>query len=79
MFLLLAAGFGYNLVTILVVTAQSVQPQAPACGGNQRPALTHAARPFVEPGGLRNFNDDLRFAEQKLGWNGLDGQIYMPH
>jgi hypothetical protein len=35
-------------------------------------------RQFVEPGGVRDFDEDLRFAEQKTGWKGPDGQIYKP-
>ncbi len=35
-------------------------------------------RQYVEPGGTRNFDEDLRFAELKGGWKGPDGQLYQP-
>jgi hypothetical protein len=33
-------------------------------------------RQFIEPGGKRNFDEDLRFAEQKGRWRGPDGNFY---
>lgn len=35
-------------------------------------------RQFIEPGGTRNFDEDLRFAEWKGGWRGPDGVVYKP-
>jgi len=35
-------------------------------------------RQFIEPGGIRVFDEDLRFAELKGGWRGPDGEIYYP-
>jgi hypothetical protein len=35
-------------------------------------------RQYIEPGGVRTFDEDLRFAERKDGWKGPDGQIYTP-
>ena len=33
-------------------------------------------RQFVEPGGERHFDEDLRFSEHKTGWRGPDGEMY---
>lgn len=35
-------------------------------------------RQYVEPGGTRKFDEDLRFAEASGGWKGPDGTIYKP-
>jgi len=35
-------------------------------------------RQFVEPGGSRKFDEDIRFAELKGGWKGPDGVLYRP-
>ena len=35
-------------------------------------------RQYIEPGGVRTFDEDLRFAERKDGWKGRDGQVYKP-
>jgi len=36
------------------------------------------ARQFVERGGTRSFDENLRFAEIKGAWQGLDGRFYKP-
>lgn len=35
-------------------------------------------RQYVEPGGKRFFDEDLRFAELRGGWKGPDGVLYKP-
>jgi hypothetical protein len=35
-------------------------------------------RQFIEPGGVRTFDEDLRFAELKGAWRGPDGEYYRP-
>jgi hypothetical protein len=35
-------------------------------------------RQYVEPGGKRAFDEDLRFAELRGGWKGPDGVLYKP-
>jgi hypothetical protein len=35
-------------------------------------------RQFIEPGGVRTFDEDLRFAELKGAWRGPDGEYYKP-
>lgn len=35
-------------------------------------------RQFIEPGGVRTFDEDLRFAELKGAWRGPDGAYYKP-
>ncbi len=62
-------------------------PAAPArpsdCSDDPYFSLIRDTRPlpgrqYVEPGGRRSFDEDLRFAERKGGWKGPDGQIYQP-
>lgn len=35
-------------------------------------------RQYIEPNGVRTFDEDLRFAELGGGWKGPDGQLYQP-
>lgn len=39
---------------------------------------TPNGRQYIEPGGTRLFDEDLRFAELKGGWKGPDGELYNP-
>lgn len=53
------------------------------CSGDAYFSLIRETRPtpgrqYIEPGGTRVFDEDLRFAELKDGWKGPDGALYSP-
>ena len=63
--------------------APTAPRRAADCSGDGYFSLIRETRPtpgrqYIEPGGVRTFDEDLRFAERKDGWKGPDGQIYKP-
>lgn len=63
--------------------APSAPKRANDCSSDAYYSLIRETRPvpgrqYIEPGGVRTFDEDLRFAERKDGWRGPDGQIYKP-
>lgn len=63
--------------------APSAPKRANDCSSDAYFSLIRETRPvpgrqYIEPGGVRTFDEDLRFAERKDGWKGPDGQLYKP-
>ncbi|PPD41916.1 MAG: hypothetical protein CTY15_12795 [Methylocystis sp.] len=64
--------------------APDAAPRAADCTDDNYFSLIRPTRPtpdqrqFVERGGVRSFDEDLRFAESKGGWKGPDGRFYKP-
>jgi hypothetical protein len=63
--------------------APSAPNRAADCSGDGYFSLIRETRPtpgrqYIEPGGVRTFDEDLRFAERRDGWKGPDGQVYKP-
>lgn len=63
--------------------APTAPQRAADCSGDSYFSLIRETRPtpgrqYIEPGGVRIFDEDLRFAERKDGWKGPDGQVYKP-
>ena len=63
--------------------APTASPRAGDCSEDVYFSLIRDTRPtpgrqYIEPGGKRSFDEDLRFAELKGGWKGPDGALYKP-
>lgn len=63
--------------------APSAPKRAADCSSDSYFSLIRETRPtpgrqYIEPGGERTFDEDLRFAERKDGWKGPDGEVYKP-
>ena len=63
--------------------APTAPKRAGDCSGDAYFSLIRETRPtpgrqYIEPGGVRIFDEDLRFAERKDGWKGPDGEVYKP-
>ncbi len=63
--------------------APSAPRRAADCSSDNYFSLIRETRPtpgrqYIEPGGVRTFDEDLRFAERKDGWKGPDGEVYKP-
>jgi hypothetical protein len=63
--------------------APDAAKRADDCSGDGYFSLIRETRPtpgrqYIEPGGVRTFDEDIRFAEYRNGWKGPDGEVYQP-